>query len=67
MKIKHILDGYRLAIVDLEVELNGTIRSAPTLCAISEDEVVPLNTPDGRPILMKKANSIARTAENGNP
>ena len=67
MKIKHILDGYRLAIVDLEVELNGAIRSAPTLCAISEDEVVPLNTPDGRPILMNKANSIARTAENGNP
>lgn len=59
MKVKRIMDEYKIAVVDLEVELNGTIRSAPTLCAISDTEVIPLNTPDGRPILMNRKNSIA--------
>lgn len=59
MKVKRIMDEYKIAVVDLEVELNGTIRSAPTLCAISDAEVIPLNTPDGRPILMNRKNGIA--------
>jgi hypothetical protein len=43
---------------DIEVMLNGEIRSAPTLCVTDGHEVIPLNTPDGRPIQMNKANAI---------
>ncbi len=63
MKVKQILSGVELVIVDLEVELNGTLRSSHTLCARMTDEdgkeqIVPLNTPDGRPIFMKPENAI---------
>jgi hypothetical protein len=50
--------------LQLEVELNGTLRNSPTLCAVitsadgSADMLVPLSTPDGRPILMKMENAI---------
>ncbi len=63
MRVKRILSEAKLVIADLEVELNGTLRSSPTLCALitnagAPDTVVPLNTPDGRPILMKMENAI---------
>ena len=64
MKIKRIMSEVKLVIADVEVELNGALRSSPTLCAVitnadgSPDAVVPLNTPDGRPILMKMENAI---------
>ncbi len=63
MKVKQILSGVELVIVDLEVELNGTLRSSHTLCARLTDEhgkeqIIPLNTPDGRPIFMKPENAI---------
>ena len=64
MKIKRFLSEATLVIADLEVELNGTLRNSPTLCAVfasadgSPDTVVPLNTPDGRPILLNMANAI---------
>jgi hypothetical protein len=63
MKIKQILTGVELVIADLEVELNGSLRTSPTLCALLKDEqgkeiVVPLNTPDGRPIFMNMENAI---------
>ena len=66
MKIKQILTGVELVIADVEVELNGTLRSAATLCAIMRDDngkelAVPLNTPDGRPILMNIENAIVST------
>ena len=57
----------RLVIADVEVELNGAWRSSPTLCAVLPAEqgaagdgerVVPLSTPDGRPIFMKVENAI---------
>ena len=47
-----------LCVVDLEVQFNGETRNAPTLCVSDGKEVIPLNTADGRPILMNKANAI---------
>ena len=64
MKVKQVLSGVELVIVDLEVELNGALRSSNTLCARLKDAqgndiIIPLNTPDGRPIFMKAENAIA--------
>ena len=63
MKIKRIMSEVKLVIADVEVELNGAMRSSPTLCALianadGHESVVPLNTPDGRPIFMKMENAI---------
>jgi hypothetical protein len=64
MKLKRIMSEVKLVIAEVEVELNGTLRSSPTLCALisngdgAPDSVVPLNTPDGRPIFMKIENAI---------
>ena len=58
MRVKEILTDYKLCVVDLEVHLNGETRNAPTLCVSDGKEVIPLNTADGRPILMNKANAI---------
>ena len=64
MRVKEIFSDVRLVIADIEVSHNGALRSSPTLCAVrrSQDgteEVIPLNTPDGRPILMNLHNRIA--------
>ena len=73
MRVKSILSDITLVIADLEVHLNGELRSSPTLCAllpaIGSDgaRVVPLNTPDGRPILLNMGNSIALEDAGGGP
>jgi hypothetical protein len=64
MKVKQILTGVEIVIADLEVELNGALRSNHTLCVLLTDEnqrevLIPLNTPDGRPIFMNPENAIA--------
>ena len=64
MRVKQILTGVELVIADVEVELNGELRSSLTLCALLKDDnskevLVPLNTPDGRPIFMNPENAIA--------
>jgi hypothetical protein len=64
MQVKRILSEARLVIAEIEVSHNGTLRNSPTLCAVvrSKDgveEVIPLNTPDGRPIFMSWDNAIA--------
>jgi hypothetical protein len=65
MRVKQIFSDVRLVIADLEVSLNDSVRSSPTLCAVVKggqdgaDQVIPLNTPDGRPILMNLDNAIA--------
>lgn len=64
MKVNQILTGIELVIADIEVELNGSLRSSHTLCALLKDErqreiLIPLNTPDGRPIFMNPDNAIA--------
>ena len=67
MRVKNILSDITLVIADLEVHLNGELRSSPTLCAMlpanssQGARVVPLNTPDGRPILLNMGNAIALT------
>ena len=69
MKVKQILTGVGLVIADLEVELNGEMRSSHTLCALLKDDngkevIIPLNTPDGRPIFMNPENAIAEGSVN---
>lgn len=64
MRVKQILTGVELVIADVEVELNGELRSSHTLCALLKDDsnkevLIPLNTPDGRPIFMNPENVIA--------
>lgn len=67
MKVKSILADVQLVIADLEVHLNGELRSSPTLCALIpaangvQEQIVPLNTPDGRPIFMNTDNAIRPT------
>lgn len=64
MNVKRILSDATLVVAEIEVPLNGEFRSSPTLCALlagsggEPDLVVPLNTPDGRPIFMKMENAI---------
>jgi len=64
MRVKKVLADVRLVIAEIEVSLNGTVRSSPTLCAIANgdkegtERVIPLNTPDGRPILLNWDNAI---------
>ena len=58
MKIIKILDDAKLVLVQLEVNLGKQKRKAPTLCAQLEGKIIPLNTPDGRPILMNLDNAI---------
>lgn len=66
MRVKSILSEVRLVIADLEVPLGNELRSNPTLCAMvgegDDARVVPLNTPDGRPIFMRMENAIALTS-----
>jgi hypothetical protein len=71
MRVKSILSDATLVIADLEVHLNGELRSSPTLCALlpasgsQGARVVPLNTPDGRPILLSMGNAIALDGDDG--
>ncbi len=73
MRVKNILSDITLVIADLEVHLNGELRSSPTLCALlpasgnQGARVVPLNTPDGRPILLNMGNAIALEDADGGP
>ena len=57
MKILELLDA-QLVLVDLEVNLGDKKQNGPTLCAKYNDRIIPLNTPDGRPILMNMDNAI---------
>ena len=57
MKILELLDA-TLVLVDLEVNLGDNNQNSPTLCAKYNGKIVPLNTPDGRPILMNLDNAI---------
>ena len=57
MKILELLDA-QLVLVDLEVNLGNKKQNSPTLCAKYKGKIIPLNTPDGRPILMNMDNAI---------
>ena len=57
MKILELLDA-TFVLVDLEVNLGDNKQNSPTLCAKYNGKIIPLNTPDGRPILMNIDNAI---------
>ena len=57
MKILEVLDT-TLVLVDLEVNLGDKKQNSPTLCAKYNGKIIPLNTPDVRPILMNIDNAI---------
>ena len=59
MKIIRELDGIKLVIVEMEVNLEKEKSKGFTLCAKNKNGYYPLNTAhDGRPILMNKENLI---------
>ena len=58
MKILEILKNVDLVIADIEVNLGKEKHNNPTLCVKNGNKVIPLSTPDGRPILIKEENSI---------
>ena len=57
MKVLKILDA-ELILADIEVNLGKEVRHAVTLCAQYDGKVIPLNTPDMRPILMTEENAL---------
>ena len=57
MKILELLDA-ELVLVDLEVNLGDKKHNSPTFYAKYNGQIIPLNTPDGRPILMNTDNAI---------
>lgn len=58
MKVLKILENSELIIADLEVMLGDDVQHAPALCVKHEGKIIPLSTPDGRPILMNSDNAI---------
>ena len=54
MKVLKILEDAEVVIADIKVHLGKKIQHAPTL----KGKIIPLNTPDMRPILMKEENAI---------
>ena len=57
MKILELLNA-ELELVDLEVNHGDNKHNSSTLCAKYNGQIIPLNTPDGRPILMNTDNAI---------
>ena len=62
MKVLKILEDADVLVADIEVNLGNTIQHAPTLCVRYKGDIIPLNTPDMRPILMNLKNAIAFSA-----
>ena len=58
MKALNVLENAEIIIADIEVNLGKTKQNAPTLCVRYEGKIIPLNTPDMRPIVMKEENAI---------
>ena len=58
MKVLKVLDDAEIIIADIEVNLGKTKHNTPTLCVRYKGKIIPLNTPDMRPILMKEENAI---------
>jgi hypothetical protein len=57
MKVLKVLDA-ELILADIEVNLGKQVRHAVTLCARYNGKIIPLNTPDMRPILMTEENAL---------
>ncbi|MAH83749.1 MAG: hypothetical protein CBB68_05225 [Rhodospirillaceae bacterium TMED8] len=58
MKILKALKNAEVQIAYLEVKLDNDTHSSPTLCVRYEGNIIPLNTPDTRPILINMENAI---------
>jgi len=58
LRVLKIIEDAELIIADIEVDWNEQKQSSPTLCVRYKGKVIPLNTPDMRPILMKEENAI---------
>ena len=58
MKVLKVLKNTELILVDMEVNLGIGKRNAVTLCVRHEGKIIPLNTPDMRPVLMTEENAI---------
>ncbi|MDG1935896.1 MAG: hypothetical protein P8I83_05705 [Paracoccaceae bacterium] len=58
MRVLKVLDKLKVCIVDLQVDVEDGNVNAHALCAVSEDKVIPLSTPDGKLILMNANNAI---------
>ena len=58
MKVLNVLENAEVIIADLEANLGGETHSSPTLCVRYDGNIIPLSTPDARPILMKMENAI---------
>mgnify|MGYP001169541145 FL=1 len=65
MKVLKVLESAEVIIADLEVNLGDETHSSPTLCVRYEGHIIPLNTPDARPILMNMENAI-KTSNSSN-
>ena len=65
MKVLKVLESAEVIIADLEVNLGDETHSSPTLCVRYEGHIIPLNTPDSRPILMNMENAI-KTSKSSN-
>ena len=58
MRVLEIYEETQVVIAEIEVKLGEEVRSAPTRCARYNGKIIPLNTPDGRPVLMTLDNQI---------
>jgi hypothetical protein len=64
MKVKKIINNLELVVAELELHHHAgkAVQSGLNLCAKitedGEDKIIPLNTPDGRPIFMNMENGI---------
>ena len=65
MRVMKVLESAEVIIADLEVNLGDETHSSPTLCVRYEGNIIPLNTPDSRPILMNMENAI-KTSKSSN-
>ena len=65
MKVLKVLESAEVIIADLEVNLGDETHSSPILCVRYEGKIIPLNTPDARPILMNMENAI-KTSKSSN-
>ena len=58
MKILKVLENAEVIIAELEVKLGDETHSSPTLCVRYEGNIIPLNTPAARPLLMNMENAV---------
>ena len=58
IKVLEVLEDAEVIIVDLEVNLGEETHTSPTLCVRYNGNIIPLSTPDARPILMNSENAI---------